>query len=285
MPPGLPRGGFIEGPAPPGLRTKRVAMKSFTSILLLLLGIAAPVRGAPGAMPAPPTGEEPGVNERLGEVVPADIALYDSAGERVLLGSLIKRPTILLPAYYGCTDICPAAISDLSSLLGRLESVPAAEFSVITVSFDENDTPAAALRKKRDYMKAIGRPFPEEGWRFLTGDKENISRLLQSLGYGLKREDKGFSHPSGLVVLSPERKIIRYIYGSGYMPAEVEMAFSEARAGTPAPTIPKALLFCFTYDPAGKRYVFDFLKVSGLGVLVCAAGFFIYLTKKKRDGH
>jgi protein SCO1/2 len=259
-------------------------MKSFTSILLLLLGIAAPAGAAPGAMPAPPTGEEPGVNERLGEVVPADIALYDSAGERVLLGALIKRPTILLPAYYGCTDICPAAISDLSGLLGRLSSVPGADYSVITVSFDENDTPYSALRKKRDYIKAIGRPFPEEGWRFLTGDKENISRLMRSLGWGLRRaDDKGFSHPSALVVLSPERKIIRYIYGSGYMTAEVEMAFSEARAGTPAPTIPKALLFCFTYDPAGKRYVFDFLKVSGLGVLASAAGFLIYLTKKKRD--
>lgn len=257
-------------------------MKSLIAILLFLA-----VAPAAGAATLTASREEPGragVVERLGEVVPADIALYDSSGERVLLGDLIKRPTILLPVYYGCTNVCPAAMSDLSGLLERLSSVPGADYSVITVSFDEKDTAAKALRKRRDYIKAAGRSIPEEGWRFLTGDKENLSRLFSSLGYGFKREEEGFSHPSALVILSPERKIIRYIYGSAYMTAELEMAFSEARSGTPEPTVPKALRFCFTYDPASRRYVFDFLKVSGLGVLAGAAGFFFYLTKKKRDG-
>lgn len=258
-------------------------MKSLIAILLFLA--VAPAKAGAAAVPVQPEGPGgPGVVERLGESVPAGIELYDSSGDRALLGDLVKRPTIIQPVYYGCTNVCPAAMSDLSGLLGRLSSVPGSDYSVITVSFDEKDAVAIALRKRRDYVKATGKPFPEEGWRFLTGDRENLSRLFSSLGFGFKREGEGFSHPSALVVLSPERKIIRYIYGSSYMAAELEMAFSEALASTPAPTVPKALRFCFTYDPASRRYVFDFLKVSGLGVLAGAAGFFFYLTKKKRDG-
>ena len=263
-----------------------VAMKSLAAILLLLLAAALPRwAGAADAPAAGSSGERTGVDERLGDTLPPDITLYDSSGERVLLGSLVKRPTILLPVYYRCTNVCPTALSELSELLGRLPSSPETDYSVLTVSFDDSDSPATASRKKRDYLKAIGRPFPAKGWRFLTGDKENLSRLFTSLGYSFKRVENGFSHPSGLVILSPERKIIRYIYGGAALPAEIEMALSEARAETPAPTVPKALLFCFTYDPASRKYVFDFLKVTGLGVLFGAAGLFIYLTGKKRDGN
>lgn len=261
-------------------------MNCLAALLLLFLSATCPAWAGAGAVPAADApGDRNGVDERLGDAVPPDISLYDSDGGRVLLGSLVKRPTILLPVYYRCTNVCPTAMSDLSEVLGRLSPALEADYTVLTVSFDESDTPAAALRKKRDYIKAVGRPFPADGWRFLTGDKENLSRLFTSLGYSFKRDEKGFSHPSGLVILSPERKIIRYIYGGAYLPAEIEMALSEARAETPAPTVPKLLRFCFSYDPASRRYVFDFLKVSGLGVLFGAAVFFIYLTGKKRDGH
>jgi len=260
-------------------------MRVFAAIVLLLV-VGAIAQDACCAVSAPVAAQTSGtgVAERLGSVVPADISLYDSSGEPVLLGSLIQRPTILLPVYYGCTNICPAALSDLAGVLTRLSSVPGSDYSVLTVSFDYNDSPADALRNKRDYMKAAGRTVPEGAWRFLTGDRDNLSRLVSSLGYELKRDGDGFTHPSGLVILSPGRKIIRYIYGSALSPAELEMAFVEARAGTVGPTVPKVLRFCFRYDPASRKYVFDSLKITGLGVLAGAAVFFFYLTKKKRDG-
>jgi hypothetical protein len=95
-----------------------------------------------------------------------------------------------------------------------------------------------------------------------------------------RADDKGFSHPSARGALAGEEDNKVYLRerlhdsGSGD-------GLLGGPAGTPAPTIPKALLFCFTYDPAGKRYVFDFLKVSGLGVLASAAGF--NLPDEKRE--
>lgn len=257
-----------------------VTMKSKKAVLFLLCAFAFPAYGGSAAASAGPAAA--GVDERLGKEVPADIVLYDESGRKVLLGSLIDKPTILLPAYYGCPNVCATSMADLSNALGRLESAPGESFSVITVSFDERDTPADALRKKKNCIKAVERSFPDTAWRFLTGDRDNILKLTEALGYGFKRVEKGFTHPSALVILSPERKIIRYVYGGGYLAAELEMAFNEARSGTVAPTIPRALLFCFTYDAARNRLVFDFVKLTGAGVVMGAAVFLIYLTRRKK---
>ena len=57
------------------------------------------------------------------------------------------------------------------------------------------------------------------------------------------------------------------------------MALTEASEGRTGPTIAKVLLYCFTYDPKGKRYVFNILKVFGTVMVVFLGGFFIFLTR------
>jgi len=49
---------------------------------------------------------------------------------------------------------------------------------------------------------------------------------------------------------------------------------SEGRIGTP---IRKALEFCFTYDPEGRRYVFNLLRVSGTVILLTLGSFLLFL--------
>jgi protein SCO1/2 len=38
------------------------------------------------------------------------------------------------------------------------------------------------------------------------------------------------------------------------------------------------LLYCFSYDQPGKRYVFNILKVFGTVMIVSVVSFFLYLT-------
>jgi len=51
------------------------------------------------------------------------------------------------------------------------------------------------------------------------------------------------------------------------------------------PTISKVMLYCFSYDPEGKTYVFNILKVTGTLLLILIGCFLLFLviTSKKRQ--
>ena len=88
-------------------------------------------------------------------------------------------------------------------------------------------------------------------------------------------------------MLSPEGKITRYLYGSTYfLPFDLKMAVVEAQQGRSGPTINKVLNYCFSYDPAGKKYVFNITKVSGTFILILVGGLLIgliYQGKKRKE--
>jgi protein SCO1/2 len=55
------------------------------------------------------------------------------------------------------------------------------------------------------------------------------------------------------------------------------MALIEAQKGISRPTINRILEYCFTYDPAGRRYSLAVTKVSATIILFIAIIFFITL--------
>jgi len=84
-------------------------------------------------------------------------------------------------------------------------------------------------------------------------------------------------------MLSPDGKITRYLYGSTYfLPFDLKMAIVEAAEGKSGPTINKVLNYCFSYDPEGKKYVFNVTKVSGSIIILIAAALLIGLVISNR---
>jgi protein SCO1/2 len=227
-----------------------------------------------------------GIEEKLGQIVPLGIVFNDESGNRISLGQLINKPTILAPVYFGCPDVCSFLLYNLAGALNQLPSEPGKEYQVIAVSFDETEKPPLALEKKRLYLKMIEKPFPEEAWRFLTGEEENIRKLTEAIGFRFKREGKTFQHPVSLVILSSEGKITRYMYGTYVLPFDLKMALLEASEGRIGPTVSKVLRFCFSYDPKGRKYVFNTLKVTGIVTLAFALSFILFLVfkGKRRPG-
>src|ERR1039457_5369493 len=47
-----------------------------------------------------------GLDEHLGGKIPLDLQFRDETGRDVRLGQLITGPTIVLPVYYSCTNVC-----------------------------------------------------------------------------------------------------------------------------------------------------------------------------------
>lgn len=221
-----------------------------------------------------------GIDEKLGQVIPLDLTFYDENGNVVNLRQLIQTPTILAPVYYSCPDVCSFLLFNLAGVINKMPSEPGKDYRVLALSFDETEKSSLALEKKKMYLKMIEKPFPEDAWRFLTGDKDNIHQLTDAVGFRFKRHSKDFLHPISLVILSPDGKITRYIYGTEFLPLDLKMALMEASEGRIGPTLSRVLRFCFSYDPKGRKYVFNTLKVTGIVTLVFALSLILFLVFK-----
>jgi len=218
-----------------------------------------------------------GVDERLGAKIPLDTTFRDETGKTVRLGDLLTGPTIILPVYYNCTNVCNYLQGGLARVLPAIKQRPGAEYRVISLSFDESETPQLAARYKRMYLTSMNTPFPEDGWRFLTGDAANIQRLTAAAGYRFQRRGRDFIHPVTSLVVARDGTIIRYLYGTTFLPKDVTLALLEAREGKAGASIRKVMEFCFSFDPSGKTYVFNLLRVSATVVILCAGGFLAFL--------
>jgi protein SCO1/2 len=227
-----------------------------------------------------------GLDDKTGQMVPGDIVFFDEYGKRINLGDKFDKPLIVAPVYFGCMHECPLLLTSLAEVLGKIDLLkPGTDYRVISLSFDEHDTPAIAMEKKHNYLHAINRPFPEDAWNFLTGNERAIKRFTDAIGFSFQRDSEhAFSHPVTLVVIAPGGKIVRYIEGMSFLPFEVTMALTEASQGKVSSPARKALLYCFSYDPLKKSYVFNILKVTGTVMILFVGGFLVYLLRsgKKR---
>ncbi|MBT0651917.1 SCO family protein [Geomobilimonas luticola] len=236
-----------------------------------------------GMVSGPDDGAKVGLTERLGEKIPLDLTFRDETGKPVRLGDLVTVPTVILPVYYSCTNVCNFLQQGLASALPGVKRKPGEEYRVISVSFDETETPELAAKYKRMYLTSMNAPFPEEGWRFLTGDAESVRRLTAAAGYRFQRKGRDFIHPVASMVVAPDGTIVRYLYGTTFLPKDLTLALLEAREGKVGTTIRKVVGYCFTFDPEGKTYVFNLLRVSATVVILCTGGFlaFLLLTGRK----
>ena len=117
------------------------------------------------------------------------------------------------------------------------------------------------------------KPFPEHEWVWMTGDSANIAGLTQTVGFNFKRTADDFAHSAALIILSGEGKVTRYLYGTYFNHFDLKMAIIEASEGRVGPSIAKMLQFCFSYDPAGRKYVFNFLKIAASLIIGCVVIF------------
>ncbi len=235
-----------------------------------------------------PKADEKWIEEKTGDFVPLHLEFVDEDGKKVTLGSIIDRPTIILPIYFYCPGICSRNLANLATALKNLSFQPGKDYRVIAFSFNDVEDFQVARDAKTNYLKIVGDEFPSSEWRFLTGEKDNIKKVTDSLGFRFqKMNDTTFIHPSALMTVSGEGQIIRYVYGS-FLAGDIDMALLDAQRGTPSLSVKRLLAFCFNYDPDANKSVFQTIKMAILGLFVVAFSFVFFFFKKKgkrRIGH
>jgi len=228
-----------------------------------------------------------GISEKTGGRIPLDLTFRDENGAFVNLRDIIRKPTILTLVYLTCDRTCPQALGGLAVAMGNVKLTPGMDYQLITVSFDERDDPSIAREKKVNYIKATGMHFPQDAWKFLTGDRESIKSLTDAVGFHFQQESHGFIHPVVLIILSQEGKITGYDYLSKYQygveypiifsPAELTVELANASRGTVSSTLKKQVIYCFTHQPANQDRFFRLLSIAGMITLLLVIGFFVYL--------
>lgn len=229
-----------------------------------------------------------GINEKLGDMVPLDLTFLNEKGESVTLKKLMDgKPTILTLNYFRCAGICTPQLNDLAKMLGRLDLAENTDYKVVTVSFAEDETPDLAKAKRKNQLASIQRDFVADAWHFVIGENNSSHVLADKVGFSFEKTvtklgKVDYIHAAALIIISPEGKITRYLNGIEQLPFDVKMALIESSDGRVGPTIAKTLLYCFSYDPEAKTYIFVWEKVAATVMLLIVLGFFISLLRMGR---
>lgn len=220
--------------------------------------------------------------EKLGAIVPLDLKFITDAGEEKTIKELMNgKPTLLTLNYYRCAGVCTIELSALADTLSKVELQEGKDYQVLTVSFLETETPALAKAKRKNILASITRPFTKSAWNFVVGQNGSADKLVDAVGFNFEESDlpartTQYAHGTGVVVLSPEGKITRYLRGINQLPLDVKMAVLSAVKGEVTPSISKKLESCSDYHPT-TEYVVPTEQIIGGIITFLALGFFLRL--------
>lgn len=215
-------------------------------------------------------------DKHLGQNIPLDLEFTNYDGTKYKLSEIIDKPTVLALVYYRCPGLCSPLMNNLGEVMDKAKVKAGDDYQALSISFDPTEDAPLAKDKRVNYLNAMETKIPDDAWRFMVGDSTNIAKLTDAVGFRYKRDADGVNwiHSGALIVISPNGKITRYLLGTSYLPFDFKMAVVEASKGIATPPINKLLEYCFSYDPDGKKYVFNVNKVFGT-LIFGAAGIFL----------
>ncbi len=259
-------------------------LRLFIHSLLLVLVVAATAGAHDDGRPLALRAVD--FQQKLGEQAPLDTEFFDETGKTVMLGDYFgTRPVILTFAYYRCQDLCPLLLDGVLRTLRALSFSAGKEFEVVNISFDPHDTPALAEAKKSDLIRRYARAGAADGWHFLSGGESSIKRVTEAAGfrYNYEKDNDRFAHATGIMLLTPEGRFARYLYGIEFSPRDLRLGLLEASDGKIGKAIDQLLLFCYHYDPAMGKYslmVTNLVRGATIAT-VLALGAFITLSLRR----
>src|SRR3989338_964966 len=221
-----------------------------------------------------------GIEEHLGQKILLDTSFIDEKGEVVQLQKFFdgKRPVILLLVYYNCPNICHYLLNGFLNSLKNFSWGVGKEFEVVAVSFDPRETSREAIQKKENLKLT-------SDFHFLVGKEENIKQLTEVVGFHYRYDErqKEYAHPSVISILTPDGRISRYLYGIEFKSLDLKLALLEASQGKIGSVVDKLLLFCYHYDPLGRKYALfatRFMSAAGAITVIVMMMALIFLLRQ-----
>ena len=213
---------------------------------------------------------EVGIEQKLNSQLPLDAEFKDENGNAVKLGDYFSKgkPVVLALVYYECPMLCNEVLNGLTGSLKGISFDAGNDFEVVAISFDarENEKTDLTKNKKASYMARYARPGTEQGWHFLTGTQSEIDKVTQTVGFNYKFDPatNQFVHAGGIMVVTPEGKLSRYLYGIDYSPKDLKFSLMDSAQNKIGNPVEQLYLYCFHYDPSSGKYGLAILSILRL---------------------
>ena len=229
-------------------------------------------------------------DQRVNEPVPLGMTFRDETGRSVRLGDFFgARPVILVLVYYRCQNLCPLLLDGVAQSLRGMPFSPGDQYTLVVLSFDPRDTPGIAATKKAGLVQRYGKAGAAAGWHFLTGGEAAIRQVTEAVGFHYTYDPKidEYAHAAGLLILTPQGKIFRYMYGIEFSPQVLRLGLVEASGNTLGSPIDQVLLFCYHYDPSTGKYtvmVMNIIRLAGVLTIGAVGAFIVVMRRRDRRG-
>jgi protein SCO1 len=245
--------------------------------------------GGPPTDVAPKVLEDVRVDERLGEPVPLDVELVGADGRSWALRNAFDgtRPVVLALVYYDCPMMCGLILSGMAKAMRESGLTLGKDFQAVTISFDPDEKPAQGAERRRGYLQSMGRSDVSGDWPFLVGSARASKAVADAVGFHYAKDPVSgeWAHMAAIMVLTPDGKVSRYLYGIEYPPKDLRLSLVEAAGGKVGTSFDRFLLTCFRYDPALRRYepyAWGFVRAGALATLFALAGLIGRLVWRER---
>ncbi|MGH7202128.1 MAG: SCO family protein [Planctomycetaceae bacterium] len=195
--------------------------------------------------------------QKLNDRVPLDLTFRNTNGQTVRLGdSLDGKPVILNLVYFRCPRLCHLTMDGLVRTLRTMSLDVGKDFRVLTISFDPREDVETARRARNTILKRYGRDAAADGWQFLTGEQPQIAALTDAVGFNYAYDPARdqYAHAAGIIILTPDGRIARYLTGFEFAARDLRLSLVEASAGEIGSPTDQVLLLCYQYDPTTGRY-------------------------------
>jgi protein SCO1/2 len=229
-----------------------------------------------------------GFNQELGTIVPLQAMFRDTQDASVRLGTLLaSKPTLLVPAYYRCTNLCSVVRVGVANAVAGTGLHPGRDFAVVIVSFD----PRESAQDARDAQQIDARARPDAdvaSFQYLTGAQQPITALMRSIGfrYFYDARNDQFDHDAGIVLLTPGGQVAQYFFGVQFQPEALRLALVNASHGRIGTLVDHFLLLCCDYDVATGRYsltIHHVMQVLGTTTLLALLVLVLLLRSRNPD--
>ncbi len=257
-------------------------------LFALILGFAVPASSQivtePKTERLPLQLSDVGIEQHLNQKVPLGLTFRDEDGAPVKLGQYFQpdKPVVLSLVYFECRMLCNEVLASMSNALRPVKFDAGKQFEIVTVSFDPRDGPAKAASARQKFTAMYGHPGAENGWHFLTGDKNSIDALANAVGFHYRWDERTqqFAHAAGIMLLTPDGRISQYYYGARYFPSDLRLGLIEASQNHIGSLADQVVLYCYHWDPRTGRYgaiVSRVIQVSGAITLLILGSVLLFL--------
>ena len=216
-----------------------------------------------------------GVDEHLNLQLPLDATFYDENAQFVTLAQLLRpnRPILLQLGYLECPMLCDTVSRSLVDSAKKIDLDIGKDFDFVFVSIDPTDSPDLAKLKKNSYVTEYDKPGSAGGFHVLVGKPKEIEAIATAVGFRYQPADNGqFAHPAVAMIITPDGRISRYLYGVTFPEQTLRLSLVEASQGKIGTTVDQILLICLHWDPTAGKYSWAAMNLMRMaGVLTMLA--------------